>query len=77
MNEPTAALLAYGYTRDEEGIYVVYDLGGGTFDCSIMRARNGIFEMAGSGGDPFLGGEDFGSFLLFSSFFLYFLFFFF
>jgi molecular chaperone HscA len=59
VNEPTAAALAYGLDREAEGIYAVYDLGGGTFDISILRMEKGIFQVLATGGDAALGGDDF------------------
>eukprot|EP01127_Copromyxa_protea_P023154 TRINITY_DN85_c0_g3_i1.p1 TRINITY_DN85_c0_g3~~TRINITY_DN85_c0_g3_i1.p1 ORF type:complete len:646 (-),score=198.79 TRINITY_DN85_c0_g3_i1:93-2030(-) len=59
INEPTAAALAYGINRDEEKSIVVYDLGGGTFDVSILQIGGGVFEVKSTSGDTFLGGEDF------------------
>ena len=59
INEPTAAALAYGLERDVEGVYVVYDLGGGTFDVSILEMHKGIFRVLATGGDTNLGGDDF------------------
>ncbi len=59
LNEPTAAALAYGLDRGEEGVVVVYDLGGGTFDVSILRMHQGVFEVLSTGGDSALGGDDF------------------
>ncbi len=59
LNEPTAAALAYGLDNGAEGIYAVYDLGGGTFDMSILRLSRGIFEVLSTGGDSALGGDDF------------------
>jgi len=59
VNEPTAASLAYGLERGDEGIVAVYDLGGGTFDVSILKLRGGIFEVLATGGDTRLGGDDF------------------
>lgn len=61
VNEPTAASLAYGYreTSEDEKIIAVYDLGGGTFDISILKLSNGIFEVLATNGDTFLGGDDF------------------
>ena len=59
INEPTAAALAYGLDNAAEGIYAVYDLGGGTFDISIMRLTKGVFEVLSTGGDAALGGDDF------------------
>jgi molecular chaperone DnaK len=59
INEPTAAALAYGVQTRFQGRVLVFDLGGGTLDVSILEMRDGVFEVVGSGGDPFLGGEDF------------------
>jgi molecular chaperone HscA len=59
LNEPTAAAIAYGLDNASEGIYAVYDLGGGTFDVSILRLSRGIFEVLATGGDSALGGDDF------------------
>jgi chaperone protein DnaK len=59
VNEPTAAALAYGLDRLKEGVVAVYDLGGGTFDISILRVRDGIFEVLATHGDTRLGGDDF------------------
>ncbi len=59
LNEPTAAAVAYGLDHGAEGIYVVYDLGGGTFDVSILRLSKGVFEVIATGGDSALGGDDF------------------
>jgi molecular chaperone HscA len=59
LNEPTAAALAYGLDNSAEGIYAVYDLGGGTFDISILRLTKGVFEVLSTGGDTALGGDDF------------------
>ena len=59
LNEPTAAALAYGLENEGEGVYVVYDLGGGTFDVSILRLSRGVFEVLGTGGDSALGGDDY------------------
>jgi chaperone protein DnaK len=58
INEPTAAALAYGLHRHDEGIVAVYDLGGGTFDISILKLKDGIFEVLATGGDTRLGGDD-------------------
>ena len=58
INEPTAAALAYGLDTQEEGKIVVYDLGGGTFDVSILSLRKGVFEVLATGGDTALGGDD-------------------
>ncbi|HNO13621.1 MAG TPA: Fe-S protein assembly chaperone HscA [Accumulibacter sp.] len=59
LNEPTAAAIAYGLDNAAEGVYAVYDLGGGTFDVSILRLSRGIFEVLATGGDSALGGDDF------------------
>ncbi|GAA0522431.1 MAG: Fe-S protein assembly chaperone HscA [Pigmentiphaga sp.] len=59
LNEPTAAAIAYGLDNAAEGIYAVYDLGGGTFDISILRLSKGVFEVIATGGDTALGGDDF------------------
>ena len=59
LNEPTAASLGYGFGEDRHETIVVYDLGGGTFDISILRLGDGLYEVLASLGDPFLGGEDF------------------
>jgi molecular chaperone HscA len=59
LNEPTAAAIAYGLDNSAEGIYAVYDLGGGTFDISILKLSRGIFEVLATGGDSALGGDDF------------------
>ncbi|HSH85676.1 MAG TPA: Fe-S protein assembly chaperone HscA [Methylophilus sp.] len=59
LNEPTAAAVAYGLDNASEGIYVIYDLGGGTFDISILRLSKGIFEVLATNGDSALGGDDF------------------
>ncbi|AOS97275.1 Chaperone protein HscA [Microbulbifer aggregans] len=59
LNEPTAAAVAYGLDRGEEGLIAVYDLGGGTFDISILRLSRGVFEVLSTGGDTALGGDDF------------------
>lgn len=59
INEPTAAALAYGLDKQEAGIIAVYDLGGGTFDISILEIGDGVFEVKSTNGDTFLGGEDF------------------
>jgi len=59
INEPTAAALAYGLEKKEGGIVAVYDLGGGTFDVSILEIGDGVFEVKSTNGDTFLGGEDF------------------
>jgi len=59
LNEPTAAAVAYGLETASEGIYAVYDLGGGTFDVSILRLARGVFEVLATNGDAMLGGDDF------------------
>ncbi|WOO48716.1 Fe-S protein assembly chaperone HscA [Hafnia alvei] len=59
LNEPTAAAIAYGLDSGKEGIIVVYDLGGGTFDISVLRLTKGVFEVLATGGDTALGGDDF------------------
>jgi molecular chaperone HscA len=59
LNEPTAAAIAYGLDNGSEGIYAVYDLGGGTFDISILKLSKGVFEVLATGGDSALGGDDF------------------
>ncbi len=59
VNEPTAAALAYGLDKQAEGIFAVYDLGGGTFDISILRLEKGVFQVLATGGDTALGGDDF------------------
>ena len=59
LNEPTAAAIAYGLDTGQEGVIAVYDLGGGTFDISILRLHKGIFEVLATGGDAALGGDDF------------------
>jgi len=58
VNEPTAAALAYGLDQSAEGLYAVYDLGGGTFDLSILRMEKGVFQVRATGGDAALGGDD-------------------
>jgi molecular chaperone HscA len=58
VNEPTAAAVAYGLDRGSEGLYAVYDLGGGTFDISLLRLTKGVFEVVATGGDAALGGDD-------------------
>ncbi|MES2784225.1 MAG: Fe-S protein assembly chaperone HscA [Pseudomonadota bacterium] len=63
INEPTAAAIAYGLDNASEGIYAVYDLGGGTFDISILRLARGVFEVISTGGDSALGGDDYDSVL--------------
>ena len=64
VNEPTAAALAYGLDRNKEGTIAVYDLGGGTFDISILKLRDGIFEVQSTNGDTHLGGDDIDNLLL-------------
>lgn len=59
LNEPTAAAIAYGLDSGQEGVIAVYDLGGGTFDISILRLHKGVFEVLATGGDSALGGDDF------------------
>jgi molecular chaperone HscA len=59
INEPTAAAIAYGLENGVEGVYAVYDLGGGTFDISILRLSKGVFEVISTGGDSALGGDDY------------------
>ncbi len=59
LNEPTAAAVAYGLDRQAEGVVAIYDLGGGTFDISILRLTKGVFEVLATGGDTALGGDDF------------------
>src|SRR5438046_4502671 len=64
VNEPTAASLAYGLDKKQNGIVAVYDLGGGTFDISILRLQDGIFEVIATNGDPNLGGDDIDNLLI-------------
>ena len=64
VNEPTAAALAYGLDRRKEGLIAVYDFGGGTFDISLLRLQDGIFEVVATGGDTHLGGDDVDNLLL-------------
>jgi molecular chaperone DnaK/molecular chaperone HscA len=64
VNEPTAAALAYGLDKNKDGIIAVYDLGGGTFDISILKLHEGIFEVVATGGDTHLGGDDIDNLLL-------------
>ena len=64
VNEPTAASLAYGIDRRQEAVVAVYDLGGGTFDISILKLKDGIFEVLATGGDTHLGGDDFDNLLI-------------
>ena len=59
INEPTAAAIAYGLDNGSEGVYAIYDLGGGTFDISILRLSKGVFEVVATGGDSALGGDDY------------------
>jgi len=59
VNEPTAAALAYGLDKSAEGLYAVFDLGGGTFDVSLLRMEKGVFQVLATGGDAALGGDDF------------------
>jgi molecular chaperone HscA len=59
INEPTAAAVAYGLEKGREGLYAIYDLGGGTFDVSLLRLSAGVFEVVATGGDAALGGDDF------------------
>ena len=59
INEPTAAAIAYGLENGSEGLYAIYDLGGGTFDISLLRLTAGVFEVIATGGDSALGGDDF------------------
>jgi molecular chaperone HscA len=59
LNEPTAAAVAYGLDRAEDGLHAIYDLGGGTFDISVLRLDKGVFEVLATGGDSALGGDDF------------------
>ena len=59
LNEPTAAAVAYGLDQADAGTFVVYDLGGGTFDVSVLRLTRGVFEVVATSGDPVLGGDDF------------------
>ena len=64
VNEPTAAALAYGLDRKKEGTVVVYDFGGGTFDVSILKLHDGIFEVIATNGDTHLGGDDIDNLLM-------------
>ncbi len=59
VNEPTAAALAYGLDKQAEGVFAIYDLGGGTFDISLLRLEKGVFQVLATGGDAALGGDDF------------------
>ena len=63
INEPTAAAIAYGLDNASEGVYAVYDLGGGTFDISVLRLTQGVFEVIATGGDSALGGDDYDALL--------------
>ncbi len=58
VNEPTAAAIAFGLDKNKNGVFAVYDLGGGTFDFSVLRLSNGIFQVLATGGDNYLGGDD-------------------
>ncbi len=58
LNEPTAAALAYGLDKNSQGVYIVYDFGGGTFDVSVLRLQGGVFEVMATAGDSALGGDD-------------------
>ena len=58
LNEPTAAAIAYGLDNGAEGLYAIYDLGGGTFDISLLQLSHGVFEVVATGGDSALGGDD-------------------
>lgn len=64
INEPTAAALAYGMDKAEDKLIAVYDLGGGTFDISVLEIQKGVFEVKSTNGDTMLGGEDFDNVLL-------------
>jgi molecular chaperone DnaK len=64
INEPTAAALAYGLDKSESSVIAVYDLGGGTFDISILEMQKGVFEVKSTNGDTHLGGEDFDNVLV-------------
>src|SRR5256885_8573112 len=59
LNEPTAAAIAYGLDNASEGVFAVYDLGGGTFDLSVLKLSRGVFEVVATSGDSMLGGDDF------------------
>src|SRR3954467_14083619 len=59
INEPTAAAIAYGLDKQAEGTFAVFDLGGGTFDISVLKLEGGVFEVKSTGGDSALGGDDF------------------
>lgn len=58
ISEPTAAALAYGLDHNKEGSYIIYDFGGGTFDVSVLKIKNGVFQVIATGGDAYLGGDD-------------------
>ena len=64
INEPTAAALAYGMDKTEDKVIAVFDLGGGTFDISVLEIQKGVFEVKSTNGNTFLGGEDFDNALL-------------
>ena len=64
VNEPTAAALAYGLDKNNDGLIAVYDFGGGTFDISILKLHEGIFEVIATGGDTHLGGDDIDNLLI-------------
>ena len=64
VNEPTAAALAYGLDKNKDGLIAVYDFGGGTFDVSILKLHEGIFEVIATGGDTHLGGDDIDNLLI-------------
>lgn len=64
VNEPTAAAIAYGLDKNDDGIFAIYDLGGGTFDITILRMARGVFQVLATGGDSQLGGDDFDNLLL-------------
>ena len=64
INEPTAAALAYGLDKSDDKVIAVFDLGGGTFDISILEIQKGVFEVKSTNGNTFLGGEDFDNHLL-------------
>src|SRR3984893_8903080 len=64
VNEPTAAALAYGLEKNRDGLIAVYDFGGGTFDISILKLHEGIFEVIATGGDTHLGGDDIDNLLI-------------